>query len=113
MSTFLLFFVGFLVLSEVAAISFGDTWIERLLGSCVPNCIDRQPDDYCPKELPCVRPVRQTQCDNYRGKKVPCVRAVKRCTGDDYCPKSLPRINCLPRPDCEGQLDFPARQPGR
>ncbi len=111
MNLFLVFFAGGLLVFELAAFSLGDTWIERLLGNGIPDCIDRTCDDYCPRQLPHVRPVCKTQSDDFTRKKVPCVRAVKCCTDDDYCPKSLPRIQCPDRgPHSVGRYDLPPAQ---
>jgi hypothetical protein len=48
------------------------------------------PDDYCPKPLPTVCPVRCFGPDDYCPKALPCVCPCN-CKGpDDYCPKKCP-----------------------
>jgi hypothetical protein len=55
------------------------------------------PDDYCPKTLPAVAPVKRFGKDDYCPKTLPCTAPVKRFGTDDYCPKPLPIVtDCYP-----------------
>jgi hypothetical protein len=68
------------------------TWCE---GCCQPICCC--PDDYCPKEKPCVPCLRGPWCcDDYCRKSLPCLPCTPlgRCC-DDYCDKPCPA--CPPR----------------
>jgi hypothetical protein len=64
---------------------------------CIPDC--PQPkccDDYCPKPIPCVPPVRCFGCDDYCPKCEPCTKEVCCFVCDDYCYKCPPKIVCPP-----------------
>jgi hypothetical protein len=77
-----------------------DNLYDMLFSNCAPNCIrSKQCDDYCPKGLPCTKPVCDSQCDDYRPKKLPCTRPVCAATCDDYCGKALPKV-CCPQTRC-------------
>jgi hypothetical protein len=68
------------------------------------------PDDCCPKKLaPCPPRVSSHAPDDYCPKTLPCVCPVKCCGKDDYCPKPCriylppcypPWYTCGPGPGC-------------
>ncbi len=98
MKTKIVLLIGSYAFLGCSSLAVADDFRDMLFGTRVPDCIAaRQCDDYCPKQIPCTRPLSGKQCDDYCSKRIPCTQplSVRQC--DDYCSKTLPRVCCKKR----------------